>query len=172
MYPHTGSSCVCSQTKKHNKTCKEASSRYQPVSTPEGQAGTVDYLTNHSHYVGTVSDRVICSVGVPQGTVLAPFHFMLHRRLQTSFTRLSSAEVLWWSWIIQRTKTLWTGASGTTSSSMLGKIRSWWWTSTDVPPTNISKHPGKGHWDGDIIQVSGCSPKQQTALDSQHHNTL
>lgn len=40
-----------------------------------------DYLTNRPQYVrtlGCVSDRIICSTGAPQGTVLAPFLFTIY----------------------------------------------------------------------------------------------
>lgn len=42
---------------------------------------TVDYLANHPQYEGTCdweSDRIICCVGTPQGTVLVPFVFILY----------------------------------------------------------------------------------------------
>jgi len=41
----------------------------------------LDYLTNHPQYVtiqGCESDRVSCSTGAPQGTVLAPFLFTIY----------------------------------------------------------------------------------------------
>ncbi|KAI3376866.1 hypothetical protein L3Q82_000111 [Scortum barcoo] len=58
----------------------------------------LDYLTHRPQFVrvqGFESDRLLCSTGAPQGTVLAPFPVHpLHCRLFIQYSILSSPEVL------------------------------------------------------------------------------
>ena len=135
----------------------------------------LDYLTNQPQYVRTrdyVSDTIICSTGAPQGTVLAPFLFTLytadfyhqspHCHLQ-KFSDDSAIVGLIRDGMTEPTenlfRTLWTGASGTTSSSTPGRPKSWWWISAGTDnPAHI--HTGNRHWDGDISQVPGSSHEQ------------
>jgi len=94
---------------------------------------------------GCESDRVSCSTGAPQGTVLAPFLFTIcisdfnhnsdHVYLQkfsddSAIVGLISADDDGeYRELIQ---TFWNGASGTASTSTPVRPRGWWWTSAVV----------------------------------------
>ncbi|KAI3374139.1 hypothetical protein L3Q82_005994 [Scortum barcoo] len=58
----------------------------------------LDYLTHRPQFVrvqGFESDRLLCSTGAPQGTVLAPFLFTLYTAdFLVQHTIMSSPEVL------------------------------------------------------------------------------
>ena len=98
------------------------------------------YLTNRPQYVriwDCVSDTVVCSTGAPQGTVLALSCSPCKPQTSTnnhataicisSLTTLLSASsgTRMTEPTANSLRTLWTGASRTTSSSMPGGPKSW-----------------------------------------------
>ena len=81
---------------------------------------------------------LICSTGTPQRTVRAPFLLTLYTSDFYHQSPHCHLQVLWrlcyhrphQGWGRQSLqRTLWTGASGTTSSSTPARPKSWWWIS-------------------------------------------
>ncbi|KAI3375234.1 hypothetical protein L3Q82_021731, partial [Scortum barcoo] len=117
----------------------------------------LDYLTHRPQFVrvqGFESDRLLCSTGAPQGTVLAPFLFTLytadfsyntpscHLQKFSDDSAVVGHHHRYGRQRVQRTysRTLRTGACGTTSRSTLVKPRSWWWISTGVATLRLHRH--------------------------------